>query len=360
MSQIRFEVIPPVRDPREPIFVCGSLPALGMWDPAKALPLPWANPHHLGEIEVETGTSFEYKILRGSWQNEAVDAWGHVLPNFRHDTWLDATRHHTVADWKDRYAGRLTRDGLHSNILAGRRELLVWLPPSYAAEPGRHFPVILLHDGANIFDPATSFTGVDWAADEWITALHAEGVMPEALVVAIVHPEGYNEENLSFRDVDLSPELGGAGYAEFLVNELLPYLDAGYRTIPGPAARILAGASLGALLTFYVSLHHPGVFGKFVCLSTSFEDVSQSLPQHAGQLLALESWTILPSGVRMFFDYGDTGLDECYEVYHKELASLLRSKGWKDEFTIREVPGGTHSELSWRARFGTALRFLAS
>ncbi len=360
MSQIRFEVIPPVRDLQEPIFVCGSLPALGSWDPAKALPLQWANPHHVGEIEVETGTSFEYKILRGSWQNEAVDAWGNVLPNFGHDTWLDATLHHTVADWKDRYSGRLTRDGLHSNLLAGRRELLVWLPPSYASEPDRHFPVIVLHDGANIFDPATSFTGVDWAADEWVTALHAEGVMPEALVVAVVHPDGYNEENVSFRDVDLSPELGGVGYAEFLVSELLPYLDARYRTLSQPAARILAGASLGGLLTFYVSLHHPTVFGKFACLSTSFEDVSQSLPQHAGQLIALESLTSLPSGVRMFFDYGDIGLDECYEVYHAELASLLRTKGWTHEFTVQQVPGGSHSELSWRARFGTALRFLAA
>jgi enterochelin esterase-like enzyme len=360
MSQIRFEVIPPVRDPQETIYVCGSLPRLGSWDPAKALPLQWANPHHLGEIEVETGTSFEYKILRGSWQNEAVDAWGHVLPNVRHDSLLDATRHHTVADWKDRYAGRLTRDGLHSNILAGRRELLVWLPPSYASEPGRHFPVILLHDGANIFDPATSFTGVDWAADEWVTALHAEGAMPEALVVAVVHPEGYNEDNHSFRDVDLSPELGGAGYSQFLVTELLSYLDARYRTLPRPDARILGGSSLGALLTFSVSLNHPGVFGKFVCLSTSFEDISQSLPQHAAQLLALEWVSDLPSGVRMYFDYGDTGLDECYEVYHGILASLLRSKGWSDQFTVRQIPGGNHSELSWRARFGAALRFLAS
>ncbi|MEX1119651.1 MAG: alpha/beta hydrolase-fold protein [Terrimicrobiaceae bacterium] len=360
MSQIRFEVLPPIRDPQEPVFICGSLPALGSWDPAKALPLQWAKPHHAGEITVETGTSFEYKILRGSWQNEAVDAWGHVLPNFRHDTWLNSTRHHTVADWKDRYAGRLTRDGLHSNLLAGPRELLVWLPPSYASEPERHFPLILLHDGANVFDPATSFTGVDWAADEWVTALHAEGVMPEALVVAIVHPEGYNEDGQSFRDVDLSPELGGSGYARFLVTELLPYLDGRYRTLTDPAARILAGASLGALLTFYVSLHHPGVFGKFACLSTSFEDVSQSLPQHSGQLQALEWMTALPAGVRMYFDYGDTGLDECYEVYHTHLASLLRSKGWTDQFTTKQIAGGTHNELSWRNRFGTALRFLAS
>ena len=362
MSLIRFEILPPIRHPEEPVFICGSLPELGSWDPSRAMPLRWKPPFHIGELNAETGSAFEYKILRGSWETEAVDAFGYVVPNYSHEIWLDSTRHHTVADWKDRFAGRLTRERIHSRVLAGWRDLLIWLPPGYGSRTSpRRYPLVVLHDGNNVFDPTTSFSGVDWAADEWILSLSARAIMPEAIVVGICHTEGFNEENDTLRDFDLSPELGGAGYAQFLVRELVPHLDARYRTLAEPNARVLAGASLGGLISFYVAIHHPGVFGNFACLSTCFEDVSESLPHVAAQLRALELEPALPDGVRMFFDYGDTGLDECYAPYHAELASLLTRKGWTPErqFTVRQIPGGAHNELSWRSRFGEALRFLA-
>lgn len=362
MSKIRFRIVPPVDRPSDNAYVIGSIPALGDWSPAKALPLRWADPFFEGEFEAETGTHFEYKIIRGSWQTEAVDAFGHVPGNYFHEVWLDATLHHTVADWKDRYHGRLTRERIHSRGLAGWRDLLVWLPQSYGVEVNRRFPVIVLHDGDNVFNPLTSaVSGVDLAADEWVSLLASHGVLPESIVVGICHPEGFSEENNSMRDFDLSPELGGAAYAHFVATDLVAHMDAHYRTLPSPDARVLGGTSLGALNSFYTALRHPGVFGNFLCLSTSFEDLSQSLPPDSAQLHALKVEPALPEGVRMYFDYGTQGLDECYEPYHAELGSLLRQKGWKDgsQFTIRRVEGGSHNELSWRARLGEALRFVA-
>jgi enterochelin esterase-like enzyme len=138
-------------------------------------------------------------------------------------------------------------------------------------------------------------------------------------------------------------------------------MDQHYRTIADRGARTLAGAGLGALNVFHTAIAHPGVFSRFVCLSTSFEDVSQSLPDHSAALRALEAEPALERGIRMYFDHGDQGLDECYGVYHGILAAHLREKGWKDgrEFVVREIHGGAHSEISWRARLGEALRFLA-
>lgn len=362
MSAIRFRIVPPVDHSADKACVIGSLPALGDWDPAGALPLRWAAPWLEGNFEAETGTHFEYKIIRGSWETEAVDAFGHVPGNYFHEVWLDATLHHTVADWKDRYHGRLTRERIHSRGLAGWRDLLVWLPPRYSAEPHRRFPVIVLHDGDNVFNPLTSaISGVDLAADEWVGILSAQGVMPESIVVGICHPEGFSGDNHSMRDFDLSPELGGAAYARFVATDLVAHMDAHYRTLASPDARVLGGTSLGALNSFYTALRHPGVFGNFLCLSTSFEDISQALPSDAAQLHALAVEPALPDGARMYFDYGTQGLDECYEPYHAELGSLLRQKGWVDgaQFVIRKVEGGTHDELSWRNRLGDALRFVA-
>ena len=134
--------------------------------------------------------------------------------------WLDATLTRTVADWKDRYRGRLTRERLHSHVLAGERELLIWLPPGYAVSGSHRYPVIILHDGANVFDPATSpFTQVDWAADEWVALLSGHGLLPESIIVGVCHPEGFTEENVTQRDIDLSPLYGGAAYAQFVSSE---------------------------------------------------------------------------------------------------------------------------------------------
>lgn len=362
MSNIRFQILPPIAHPDEPVFVSGSLPSLGNWELGKSLRLEWRPPYHVGEVEADTGAGFEYKIHRGTWEQEAVDARGEVPGNYAHSVWLNATVHHTVADWKDRYRGRLTHERIHSRVLAGWRDVLIWLPHNYSTEPTRRFPLIILHDGANIFDPLTSpISGVDWAADEWINHLSEQGVMPEAIVVGVCHPEGFSEENESLRDYDLSPQLGGAAYAQFVTTDLVAHMDTHYRTLAQPASRILGGASLGGLLSFYIALHHPGIFGKFLCLSTAFEDISQSLPTQSGELLALAAAPALPADVRTYFAHGTRGLDECYEPYHAELAALLREKGWKagQQFEIACVRGAGHDELAWRQQFGDALRWLA-
>ncbi len=361
MSTIRFHILPPITTGDAPVKITGNHPALGNWSPQRGLELQPEGPWLVGEIEADEGTHLEFKITRGTWQSEAVDAWGHVPLNYSHEVWLDATIHLTVADWKDRYAGRLTRDRIYSRILASDRDLLVWLPPSYPLRPGHRFPVIYLHDGENIFDPLTSpVSRIDWAADEWVRKLSAEEVMPEAILVAVCHPEGFSEDNFDLRDIDLSPERGGAAYSNFVARELVPYIDTHYHTVARSDHRILCGSSLGALNCFYTALHHPGIFTRYACLSTAFEDLSDSLPRDAGQLLALENEPALPNNVRMYFDYGTEGLDMCYEPYHVELAALLREKGWREEenFRIVHVPGGSHDELSWRLRFGNALRYL--
>ncbi|GGL04083.1 alpha/beta hydrolase-fold protein [Deinococcus radiotolerans] len=62
------------------------------------------------------------------------------------------------------------------------RPVLVWLPPSYYTDSGRRYPVVYFHDGQNVFDAATSYSG-EWGADETLTALTAQGT--EAIAVGI-------------------------------------------------------------------------------------------------------------------------------------------------------------------------------
>jgi hypothetical protein len=354
MSTIRFRIIPPIDRPGEPVVITGNVPALGNWDPGRALRLAWQPPFHSGDIEAETGTHLEYKILRGSWENEAVDAYGHIPANCTHEVWLDATVTRTVADWKDRCRGRLTRERLHSRVLAGERDLLVWLPPSYPSSGGHRYPVIVLHDGANVFDPATSpLSHADWAADEWVCLLSGQGLLPEAIVVGVCHPDGFTDENVTQRDFGLSPQYGGAGYAQFVTAELVPHLDTHYRTVAQPGSRLLGGAGLGATQTLFCALHFPGIFGSFVGLSTVFEP---------GLLETLARLPGLPEGTRFYFDHGTEGTDKATGPDHETLRSTLLARRWCEgrDFLIREIPHARPDEISWRTRFGDALRFLAT
>ena len=239
MSKIRFQILPPIDRSGETVFVTGSIPALGDWQPENGLRLEWRPPYHLGEIEA--GMRFEYKILRDSWQAEAVDAYGDVPANYSCEAWVDSTQHHTVADWKDRYRGRLTREQIHSRVLAGNRELLVWLPQSYGSESHRRFPLIVLHDGANVFDPLTSpISGVDWAADEWINLLSHHGVMPRPSWRRYATRRGSRKKTSLCATTICPRSWGGAAYAQFLATELLAHMDARYRTLAEPTARSVA------------------------------------------------------------------------------------------------------------------------
>ena len=87
--------------------------------------------------------------------------------------------------------GRLTEIALDSKALAGNllgdpatRSCAVYLPPGYAAS-GKHYPVLYMHDGQNLFDDATSYAG-EWGVDESLDALAKDGYGPAFL--ARIHP----------------------------------------------------------------------------------------------------------------------------------------------------------------------------
>ncbi len=243
MSRIRFQVVPPIDRCDEPVFISGSLPALGDWQTERGpasrnettLPRRGNRGRHRSQILNTKSTA-----ARGKAKLSTRTAMSRQISPAT--IWLDATLHHTVAEWKDRYHGRLTRAGAsvacacrrsRSSDLASSRVLFAAAKAFSGHRPARR---------SECLRPAASpYSGVDWAADEWVSLLSAQGVMPEAIVVGVCHPEGFSEENETLRDFDLSPQLGGAAYAQFLVTELIPHLDTHYRTLAEPSARVLGG-----------------------------------------------------------------------------------------------------------------------
>src|ERR1043165_6905004 len=154
------------------------------------------------------------------------------------------------------------------------RDILVALPPGYE-NLNRRYPVVYMQDGQNLFDPATSHAG-DWGLAALLEAHAARGL--DVIVVGIPNAgprRGY--EYTPFHDPEhragggggsVSGESGGGDrYLAFLVNTVKPLVDESFRTQPGRANTVIAGSSLGGLISLYALHRHAGTFGAAAVLS---------------------------------------------------------------------------------------------
>ena len=157
-----------------------------------------------------------------------------------------------MKDWLDydeafegggaRIAGtvKVLRD-VESRELDNTRDILVYLPPSYATA-NRTYPTLYMHDGQNLFDKATSFAG-EWGVDEALEEAADEGI--EAIVVGIPNTGVERMQEYSpFKDARFG---GGraADYVKFVVETVRPLVDEAFRTTGDREATATIGSSMG-------------------------------------------------------------------------------------------------------------------
>ncbi|MFP5227214.1 MAG: alpha/beta hydrolase [Acidobacteriota bacterium] len=245
--------------------------------------------------------------------------------------------------------------GFTSRFLPGEREISVYLPPGYEDDPERAYPLLILQDGQNLFDPATSFIpGKTWrvaeSADDAITSGEVE-----PLVIAGVANAGERRiaEYTPTRDMKLGGGESGK-YALLLVRELLPFLHARYRLRAEPDHTGIGGSSLGGLVSFWMGLRHPDVFGRLAVLSPSVWWNHRYILTYLNDV-APE----LHCRPRIWLDVGDQeGRRTLADA--DMLHARLRKQGWHDEIDLQyeTIAGGTHDEASWAERVRPMLRFL--
>jgi enterochelin esterase-like enzyme len=272
-----------------------------------------------------------------------------------------------LADWRGSgVEGRLVYwTNVPSAFLGPTRPVVVWLPPGYDSSSATRYPVLYMHDGQNLFDPRLAYTGVDWGVDEAVARLVRRGVMPPVIVVGVW--------SSSERGSEYSPWHGAPRYARFMIEELMPRVNREFRTLTGPANTAVMGSSMGGLLSFYLVMHHPEVFGACGCVSTHFplseavvvqvfrDSSATGTPDTVPYiLLDIAAGARVPPGTRYWFDYGTTGLDSTYAPTHTAVRTLLLGQGLVEgrDFVVRRYDGATHNEASWRARLMDPLTFL--
>jgi predicted alpha/beta superfamily hydrolase len=245
------------------------------------------------------------------------------------------------------------------------RNVDVWLPPGYALEDGRRYPVIYMHDGQNLFEPKTAFGGVDWGIDRAIVRLASEGRLREAIVVGIWNTDRRYQEYmpqkalaLSGRSSEFTAQAGGEAlsdaYLRFIVQELKPFIDRGYRTRPERGSTLVMGSSMGGLISLYALCEYPESFGGAGCLSTHWPAGEGAVIEYLRRALPR------PGRHRICFDHGTETLDASYEAFQRQVDALMIATGYREgvDWITRRFPGAEHSERAWRERVQIPLLFL--
>lgn len=251
------------------------------------------------------------------------------------------------------------------------RNVDVWLPPRYQEATNRSFPVIYMHDGQNLFDPKTSFLGVDWGIDEALGHLIVEGRARPAIVVGIWNTPKRIQEYLPQRPFETSPwarmrarlrlwrwtqgrGLLSDNYLKFIIEEVKPFIDKQYRTLSDRGNTFTMGSSMGGLVSLYALCEYPQVFAGAGCLSTHWPAVKEVIVGYLKKALPKAG------SYKLYFDYGTRTLDESYEVYQEQVDRVVSAKGYQKgkDWLTRKFEGAEHGERSWRERVHIPLEFL--
>ena len=206
-------------------------------------------------IELPKGSRIEYKfeVVRSGHGELILDPHNPVLAHdpfgansvcqaagYERPTW-------TLDDPIAR-AGTLEQQHVDSEVFKGRRGIQVYLPARY--RDSRRYPLLVVHDGVDYL----KFAALKTVLDNLITALE----IPPLIAALIQSPDRLVEYGADDR------------HAEFLAEELLPFMTDRYPLIDEPRSRGIMGASFGGVASLHAAWRNPGLFDRLLLQSGSF------------------------------------------------------------------------------------------
>ncbi len=259
------------------------------------------------------------------------------------------------------------------------RTVDIWLPEGYSKK--KEYNVLYMHDGQNLFDATTSWNNQEWKVDEWASDLMKTDSIKDVIVVGIHNIpklrflDYYPEKAFDYLDqknkdslledskkqgLDITfDDFKGDEYLKFITEELKPFIDNSYATLPDRQHTFIGGASMGGLISMYAMCEYPLIFGGAACISTHWPGMTPTEEKNAiSQSIFDYMKANLPTH-RFYFDYGTETLDAFYPKYLVDLDTIFLNKGYTyTSYMNLEFEGADHSESSWNRRFDIPLTFL--
>lgn len=296
-------------------------------------------------VELPAGM-YEYKITRGGWDKAECKKGGENIGNRFLKLESDSTITIEIEAWQDQAAVKAKKSTASSNVhilttsfyipkLKRTRRVWVYLPSDYATSKQR-YPVLYMHDGQNVFEDTSAYSG-EWGVDEYLDSTKAR----KSIVVAIDHGGDKRLNEYSPYDMDKYGKGEGKQYVDFVVKKLKKYIDRKYRTFRDREHTFIAGSSMGGLISMYTVLKYPKVFGRAGIFSPAFwiapdiyNEIRSKGSKVKGRLFFYagkkEGETMVPFMIKAF--------GELAAVSHSQLESVIRDEG-------------KHNEATWRKEF---------
>jgi predicted alpha/beta superfamily hydrolase len=244
-----------------------------------------------------------------------------------------------------------------STIVNYNQIVWVYLPPSYDENTLARYPVLYMHDGQNLFDPARAFGGNEWQVDETLDAAAEQQPAPTSIrEIIVIGPEaGPDRNNLYTPTFDSSEGFGGKGdlYLRMLVEELKPQVDSMLRTMPEREHTGILGSSLGGLISAYAGCTHADTYGLIGAMSPSTWWDNTVIIGDVSKMGATRP-------LKAYVDSGDSGTSNDDVTDTANLAAAFRTLGYSDGSSLDYLvqAGGQHNEIYWAQRFPGAAQFL--
>lgn len=239
-----------------------------------------------------------------------------------------------------------------SDYLDKPRTVEVYLPPGYAADSAARYPVLYANDGQDM---------ALWRLKPTLEALYAAGTLPPIIVVAVYATADRTSEYGTVEAVNANGMGKRAGdYVRFFTEELMPFVDATYRTLTGPAHTAVMGSSLGGLMAFDLAWNKPDLIGTACVFSGSLwwrTDASSVQARQNSRVAhaAVRAGPLKP-GLRFWFEAGtrdetdDRDSNGVIDAIQDttELIDALTALGYAEaEVVYVQVEGGQHNQATW-------------
>lgn len=294
------------------------------------------------------GGSYEYKITRGSWDKGECKKGGASKENRVLKVPAETIVSISIEEWSDQFAAAPKLSTASENVcvidtaffmpqLKRARRIWIYLPKTYCDGTSQEYPVLYMHDGQNVFDNVTSYSG-EWGLDEFFDSAS----LRKCIIVAVDHGSSKRLNEYNPYDNDRFGKGEGGRYVDFLVKTLKPFIDKHYRTLKGKENTMIAGSSMGGLISMYAVLKYPKVFGKAGIFSPAFwisgpeiykdikekgRKVNSDIYFYGGKK---EGETMVPDMLKAF--------EEMTAVSPSKMIMVIRDEG-------------RHNESAWRKEF---------
>lgn len=298
-----------------------------------------------------------FKFTRGDWSKMECTANGRDITDRMLEVNFDTTVVVTIEGWKDDYPVKpktytaspqvkIIDTAFRIPQLNRTRRVWIYLPKGYGTAKTT-YPVMYMNDGQNLFNEQTAGFG-EWGVDEAMDSLQKQ-TGKEMIIVGIDH--GGDKRMAEYNPYDHAKFGKGEGkqYVDFLANTLKPYIDNKYRTKKDAANTIVAGSSMGGLISLYAMITYPKVFGTAGIFSPAFWITPQLFEDVKKADWGLE--------IHRFYFYAGGKENATMVGDMDKMISIIEAKN--NYRTARSVrPLGQHNESAWRNEFPAFFKWL--